>query len=236
MRSGTVVALSALFAITFAGAQQPNELLQAVDSAKALRLEEYNSVFLKEALYFAARHRIVTANAALLLTASEITVTPFDDAPVINLIALPGSPEREFHDQHVFWRGRYREYPLDIFGPNGPPPPSATIASHAWDLTASGEQIKQLDSLEKHAFYSVSAVFEPPGAASRYILMPLKYTPRYSVIFEIRRDTVIPVRTDVTSPEDAKLSAEERAVADRYREFLNGLPKETDKVVLGDVP
>ncbi|HET8699778.1 MAG TPA: hypothetical protein VFO94_20000, partial [Gammaproteobacteria bacterium] len=84
MRSGTVVALSALFAITFAGAQQPNELLQAVDSAKALRLEEYNSVFLKEALYFAARHRIVTANAALLLTASEITVTPFDDAPVIN--------------------------------------------------------------------------------------------------------------------------------------------------------
>jgi hypothetical protein len=286
MRSGTVVAISMFLAMTSAGAQQSNELLQPVNSEKSLRLEEYNDVFLKEQLYFAARHRIVKADAALLLTASEITVTPFDDGPAIHLVALPGSPQREFQDEHIFWRGRYREYPLDIFGPDGPPPPSATIASHAWDLDPSGqalissqnrfefspnwtfdeagnpvlekngagsiggpsessgppktpEQIarhKQLKSLNTHAFYSVDAVFEPPGVDSRYVLMPLKYTPKYSVIFEIPRDTATAARIDVLSPEDAKLSDEEIAVGTRHRDFLNKLPKETNKAVVGDVP
>jgi len=53
------------------------------------------------------------------------------------------------------------------------------------------ERHMRLKRLDKHAFFDVDAVFEW-GTASRYILKPLRYTPRYSVIYEIPGNTVIP--------------------------------------------
>lgn len=87
---------------------------------------------------------------------------------------------------------------------------------------------KRLQSLDKQAFYSVDAVFDVPGG-SRYVLKALKYSPRYAVIYEIPRDTVLPGGID------APPTAEEQAVFERYKRFVETLPNDSGKSIRGDV-
>jgi len=267
-----------LFVAASAVAQHSRELLRPVDAARSLRLEEYNSTFLKEQTYFGSRCRIVEVNASLLSQAQEITVTPFGDVDSIELLPLPGTPRRNGED-HIFWSGRYANDPLyEVLGAGV----SVTIAAHSWDLEPSGDAVissqnrfefsplctfdqagnavlerssvtgplvlpgepprtpeqierhKRLQSLSKHAFYAVDALFDVPGD-NTYVLQALKYTPRYSVIYEIRRDTVIPVRIDVM-PGDPPPTAEERASVERYKRFVETLPDDRGKAIRGDVP
>jgi hypothetical protein len=96
------------------------------------------------------------------------------------------------------------------------------------------ERHKRLKNLKKEAFFSVRATFDLP-IGSRYILAPLKYTPKYSVIYEITPDTVIPIRTDVM-PGDPEFSATERAAASRYSAFRKSLPKDDGKRIREDIP
>src|SRR5882672_3712676 len=225
-KTATMVVASLLVAAPSPEAQQTRELLSPVDPTVALRLEEYNATSLKEETYFASRHRIVRANDALLLDANEITVTPFGDMEPIRLSPLPGTPERAGRDL-VFWKGGYRD---DRAGAElarfGVPPMTVTISRSAWDMDPSGNA--------EQAFVSVDAVFDVPFGG-KYVLTHLKYTPKYSVIYEIRRDTVIPIRIDVT-PGDPDLSPAEKEAGARYQAFLQALPKETDKPIRGEPP
>ena len=82
--------------------------------------------------------------------------------------------------------------------------------------------------------FSVSAVFEI-GTRSRYILSPLRYTPRYSVIHEIPPDTVIQYAIDATPGDQNLPSPEQRAILQRYRAAMDSLPKEDHKEIRGDL-
>lgn len=66
-----------------AEAQQAREMIRPKGPDQARRLEEYNSTFLLEVLYSAARYRIVAVNADLMLQEEPITITPFEDVEPI---------------------------------------------------------------------------------------------------------------------------------------------------------
>lgn len=103
-----------------------------------------------------------------------------------------------------------------------PPPQTAQdIARH-----------KRLKSLDKHAFFSTRAVFDVPNRSSRYVLTPLKFTPRYSVIYEVDRDG-LPDRREPGQQEP--LSSDESALLERYRTFREQLPSQENKEIRGDL-
>jgi hypothetical protein len=211
------ISLLLLTALT-SEAQQLPEVLQDVEPSQARSLEQYNSAFLQEYTYFASRHRIVKVDVAALRQGRDVTVTPFDDVEPIGLVF------ERFTQWDTFWHGSYRDAPRGIF--------AITIGMFAYDVDESGAAVHAAQDRGK--FFSVSAVFDVPGH-NKYVLQPLKYTPRYSVIYEITRDTLIPYRIDIM-PGDPPPSAEEQAAFKAYREFVDALPDETDKRVVGDIP
>lgn len=96
------------------------------------------------------------------------------------------------------------------------------------------ERHRRLQKLDKRAFFSSRAVFDVPGG-SRYVLTPLRYTPRYSVIYEIAPGTVIPIVIDRSLREPDPRSESQKAAFNRYRTFVENLPKEEGKQIRGDL-
>lgn len=93
-------------------------------------------------------------------------------------------------------------------------------------------------SLQKRQFYSVStSIVSPDGI--RYRLTPLRYTPKYSVIKELDPSKFTNILMDPTIGADGTVidtrSEEDKAKQDAYRDFIDSLPDETGKVVLGDI-
>jgi hypothetical protein len=113
----------------------------------------------------------------------------------------------------------------DSFGIANTPPPRTPeeIARH-----------RRLKRLTKHAFFAARATLDVPGRGSRYVLDPLKFLPRYSVMYEIPGDTKLPPIDRIPGE---PISAEDRAREEGIRAFLDSLPPdETGKQVLGDIP
>jgi len=198
------------------------ELLEDVDPAREQALQEYNAAFLKDQTYFAARYRIVKVNVDALFQERNIAITPFSDMKPIGLVFDRLSRE-------TFWHGFYENDP--IYAVTGNRLLSFTISMVAYGVDESGAAVRVAQ--DQGSFFAVSAIFDVLGD-SKYVLRPLKFSPKYSVIYEIRRDAVIPVRID-TTPGDHPLSDEEQAVFDEYLEFAEALPDDTNKKVLGDV-
>jgi hypothetical protein len=108
----------------------------------------------------------------------------------------------------------------------GPPPQTPQeIARH-----------KELLRLNKRAFYSVTADFQVfPN--TRYRLLPLKYTPRYSVLFEVDPEKVVPIIRESpldgdvvtrTPTDDVKLSD--------YESFIRNLPPDRNVPIVEKLP
>ena len=223
MRSKSVAIVILLLAAPITRSQQLPELLQEVEPGLSLALQEYNSAFLREHGYFASRYRIVKADVDALLQERDLTITPFSDMQPIGLVF-----DRLEH-YRTFWKGYYQNDPL--FRATGEYYLRVGISMSAWDVDDSGTAV--LTAQDKGTFYSVSATLDVPGD-SKYILEPLRFTPRYSVIYEMPRDTVTAFRIDAT-PGDPPLSAEEQSVLNALQKFMDGLPDERDKKVLGDI-
>ena len=107
----------------------------------------------------------------------------------------------------------------------GPPPETPKeIAYH-----------RRLKRLTKNAFYSVETHFNvthPDGMASSYSLVPLEFSPRYSVLFEWDESKRILGSRDHGVPR----SAENQARLDAYEAFRASLQPQADGTrVLGDV-
>lgn len=94
---------------------------------------------------------------------------------------------------------------------------------------------KRLLSLRKHVFFSVSAGFDDPSRDAVYALQPLKYTPRYSLLYEVIRSTAIPFRIDISPGESEFRTEAERILFERYKATMDALPKDDQKQVLGDI-
>lgn len=198
------------------------ELLEMVDPAHVQALEEYNAAWLEDQTYFAARHRIVKVNAYALFQRQDVFITPFGDMQPIELIF-------DSLDRDTRWKGYYQNDP--IYAATGQRVLLVRFSMFAYTVDDAGNAVNTAQ--ERADFFSVSAVLDVPGG-SKFVLTPLKFTPRYSVIYEIRRDTVIPFRIDVL-PGDPPLSDEEQAVLDEYKDFRKQLPDEANKKVVGDV-
>ena len=280
-----VVALGLSTTALAAQGQQQRELLQEIDRTYADRLEAYNSVFIQDVTYSAARYRIVKPNADLFVSDDEIWITPFDDGDVepIRITADKVRRDRDF----VVWSGRVElENPIQL--PPGIDPiaeqyPStayhASLSMYWWDLDESGnaqvsmmnrfefspnwifddsdrlvfkpgsldvlnennagppqtpEQIarhKALLEMQKHAFRSVSADLRSP-AGVHYMLVPLEYTPQYSVMIEEDPDlrVLVPIDGGVSA-----LTPEQQRRGREYVEFVQRLPREDNKAVLMDL-
>lgn len=228
VRSQSIAIALGLLAAVRADAQDSSEVLLALASAHAQQLEEYNAVFLQEQTYFASRHRVVKVDADALLSETDISFTPFDDVEPIDLI--PTRLARQW-DGYVAWRGRYADDRLfELSG--GEFGLSVTFSMHPWHVDESGTAVNY--DPDNNGFFSVFAVLDVPDRP-KYVLQPLRYTPQYSVVYEIPRDAVIPFTIDRQPGEPDRTTDEERAVAARYRAFIESLPDETDKKVVGDV-
>ena len=254
------------------------QLLQEIDPAYAERLADYNSVFLQEATYAAARYRIVEPNAALLLRDSDITITPFPDVEPIRVRVERAQRQNEA----VSWVGRIQnQFPalegidpeiaryaltarivmqwwdLDEFGdarlsaqnqfqfssrwqfdeqdrPVLRPPPVPAEGAEAFgpppERPGDVAHHKELLKLDKHAFASVSATVSLPGGP-RYWLIPLELTPKYSVIIEEDPGKRVRMLAESPRPGDSNISSDEQLRAQRYRQFVDSLPREQSKRV-----
>jgi hypothetical protein len=65
-----------------------------------------------------------------------------------------------------------------------------------------------------------------------YVVAPLRYTPRYAVVYEVDRDKFVSLPFE---PEDAATqTAEQRAKVEQYETFRTSLPTE-NKAIRGDI-
>lgn len=109
----------------------------------------------------------------------------------------------------------------------GPPPQTpAEIARH-----------KALLKLNKSAFYSVSADFQLLLPNARYRLAPLKYTPKYSVIFELDPAKLVPITLDrPPSGEPITRTPDDRVKISEYENFIRNLPPDRNVAVVEELP
>lgn len=283
MKLRWLIAFGFLFTALSAAAQAPRELLQSVESTYADRLAAYNSVFLQEVTYSAARYRIVKPNAELLISEEDIWVTPFDDVDPIRIEADGVRRGPDF----VVWSARVERENFMPLPPGIDPIAEqysskwnqAELSMYRWDLDESGvallsmmnrfefspnwifddadhlvwkpgnsgvqpersagapqtpDQIarhRRLLALEKHAFGSVTADFRSPDGV-HYSVVPLKFTPQYSVVLEEDPDLTVPIQID---GDVSTLTPEQQRRGQQYVEFLERLPKEAARAARRDL-
>ena len=279
MRKSVTFFVLFIVAMATFGADKPKELFKEVNASKSQRLMEYNSVFLKKALYQASRHRIVKVNTKLLLKDDDFIITLFDGE---SIQIKQKSVERK--QDIIYWNAYvdFGQHPeLNKLGFQL----STLIGMFAWDLDESGRAIlsmqnrfkhspyweidefdnpflgpppvgevaivgpppstpeeiaqhKRLKKLKKHKFYSVQAIFQvlrenSSPAVRKYVLKPLKYTPKYSVIYELDPNKFFMSQIDPDPGEERDLADQQSWEA--YDSFVRNLPKESNKVVKGDI-
>ncbi len=236
--------------------KKPKELLEEVNFNKAEQLVEYNAVFLEELLYFSSRHRIVKADTKLLQKDDDFTVTLFSDVEPLHF--RQESVMRQI--DAVYWNGSI-VFPQDVQVEldKNKIKVQTMISMHAWDLDASGnaylslenrfkaiagpppktieeiERHRKLKKLKKHQFYGVEAVFQTLDG-KKYGLVPLKHTPKYSVLYEINPDKSFIESIDAA--EYGETYARSISEEIRYKEYQilkDRLAKEEDKAVKGDL-
>lgn len=146
--------------------------------------------------------------------ATPSSLNPFRHSPFWEIDEFDRPYLREPTDEEIKTGG--------IAGP--PPETPEEIAYH-----------KRVKGLTKNAFYSVGGNFNmthPGGTTSSYSLIPLEYSPRYSVLFEWDESKRILGSRDY----GAQLSAENKARAERYGAFVDSLPPQAEgQRVLGEV-
>jgi hypothetical protein len=267
--------LIGLFLSAFAAeAQQAREMIRPIGPDQARRLEEYNSIFLQEVLYSAARYRIVAVNANLMLQEEPITITPFEDMEPI--VVTPERVRRT--DYAVNWLGRIQVDPrfetswkkyyasismnwwdvndlgnAELSGANtfkfspawridenerpvlGAPPAGIASDREVGRPPQTAEEIaehKRLLQLDRYAFASFDARLSLPSGET-YVLTPLRYTPRYSIVYEVDEEKVVPVPFE--PGDEVTLTNEQKGRVEQYEQFMSRLPREENKAIRGDI-
>jgi hypothetical protein len=141
---------------------------------------------------------------------------------------------------HLSISNRFRHSPHWTFDESGSPvlenPPNG-VAAVAGAPPQTEDDIawhKKIKKLRKHQFFSVGANFTSPDGR-RFILAPLKYTPKYSVIHELDPDMQIRSNFDNFPGLPNPQSEEEALKARDYATFKSKLADETGKAIKGDI-
>ncbi len=253
--------LSILLAINTVGLAQAKELLVSVRNDKAHKIEEYNNIFLKKRLYFASRHRIVTIDTSLLSKREiDFTITPFEDVQItVSTKEVIEKPHRgtvswkgEMHvsgledalsqltdAERSYLSVKELKYALsdiNLFISTWDIDKETGIATRSTERKGSVSPeptpIPKLPDLRKNAFKSVGGNFTIIPSGKRYVLTPLKYSPKYHVIYEIDPKKSYPTSDDPNT----KISQENKNKAMEYKQYLKGLPEEHfNKAIKGDL-
>lgn len=112
---------------------------------------------------------------------------------------------------------------------NGPADKASHVGLVSEEQYASAEREVEpfvSSSRQLDAFYSITADFVDPSSNRRYVLEPLKFTPKYSVFYEVDPSKQFPVNIDSPAEEfEQSLSAEQKANRERYEDFVKSLPQ-----------
>lgn len=106
----------------------------------------------------------------------------------------------------------------------GPPP--TTPEDIAWH--------KKIAKLEKHAFSSARAIFQDIDG-TKYVLKPLKFTPKYSVLYELDPNKMFPIEDDTGRLDREIQNISEQKRMEEYEAMIAALPKEENKAIKGDI-
>lgn len=239
-----------------------NPIFLPVDNEKAKEVIEYNKYFLMRQLYFSKRHRIVEINAELLKNRKNITLNFFEDIAIpLKLetikdgrgsltwlgqmqfgeeerIAIP--PEYESSLKGVgltpemvlshLRRVTFYVHEYDVNNKTGEAVPSAISPKG----TASEIPLhsSELPDFTRNSFSSVYGGVNYLPTRQSFMVMPLQYSPKYHVVYELDNDKRYPVNIDsdeyVPTPENKRKQ-------DAHNEFFRGVPRdEEDKLIKGN--
>jgi hypothetical protein len=62
---------------------------------------------------------------------------------------------------------------------------------------------------------------------------PLRYTPRYSIVYEVDEEKVVPVPFE--PGDEVTLTDEQKGRVEQYERFMSRLPSEEKKAIRGDI-
>ncbi len=233
-----------------ASAQQLPELLRPVDQLKAQQLIEYNSPWFQAELYSAKRFRIVEVDTSVLMRDDDFTVTLFDDLAALHLT----QDAIQRREDTFAWNARVLVEIPDVLRRLGARQ-TVLFSGLKWDTDESGRAVESSGNrfrsppqtaqeivgrqtsrkLNKRAFYSVVAYFEL-FSGNRYRLEPLKYTPKYHVLFEADPEKIVPVLVDRVPGEVVVRTPADQVKLASYEAFIRSLPPERDVPVVAELP
>jgi hypothetical protein len=226
-----------VFVAPWCGAQELPALLHSVDESRAQQLIDYNSPWLQAELYSAKRFRVVLVDTDVLMRDDDFAVTLFDDTAPLHLTQDSVRRYEEAFAWSALSRGELPEA-LKAFGARQ----TVLFSGVAWDTDDAGRAMESsenrfdLRKRNKRAFYSVSADFQLLVPGTRYRLAPLKYTPKYSVLFELDPDRLVPIAVDrpVEGERITRTPAELARLRD-YDTFIRNLPPDRNLPVVDEL-
>lgn len=183
---------------------------------------EFNN---EDNFYWAGRHAsdALSFRLPVLFSVLAWDVDDSGEASVTQQNRYEFSPLWSFDefDNPVLERGLAGNSQVGVVRDPGPPPRTPEqIERHKW-----------LRALNRRAFYSVSSVIDVFGG-DKYVLSPLGFTPKYSILFEIPRGTFIPVVIDGTP----SWNDEQKRIAAEYNAFRASLPMSENKPIREEPP
>lgn len=216
-----------------AQAQELPELLEAVDAGKAQQLVEYNSPWLQVVLYSAKRFRIVAVDTGILMKDDDFTVTLFDDLAPLHL-----TKDAIHRREHGFaWNTLVLIDVPDVLTRLGARQ-TMLFSGLAWDTDESGRAFESSNNrsrLNKRVFYSVMAHVQLLGSGITYGLVPLQYTPKYHVLFEVDPEKVVPILTDRVPGEVVERTPADQVKLSNYEIFIRSLPPDRNMPVVEEL-
>lgn len=148
-------------------------------------------------LYAARRYRIVAVDPDRLMKDDDCTITLFDDTAPLHLTA----DSIQGREDGIAWNARVLVDLPEVLRSRGARQ-TALLSAVAWDTDQAGRALLSFDnrnerqSLKRHVFHSVSADFQMLFPRAAYRLVPLKYTPKYHVLFELDPERIVPILVD----------------------------------------
>lgn len=241
-------------------AQSP--IFLPVDDEKAKEVSEYNKYFLMRQLYFSKRYRIVEVDAELLKSSKNITLNFFEDINIpLNREAIKkgsGSltwlgqmqfgedegvvipPESESSLKEVgltpekllshLRRVTFYVNDYDVNNKTGEAVPSAISPKGA--TSERPLHSSELPDFTRNSFSSVYGGANYLPTRQNFMVMPLQYSPKYHVVYELDNEKIFPTNIDsdgyVPTPENKRKQ-------DAHTEFFGSVPRdEEDKIIRGD--
>lgn len=110
-------------------------------------------------------------------------------------------------------------------------------SKRAEKLSPSPIEVQESRGIERNAFQSVRGAIPVVTTGQKFYIVPLKYSPKYHVIYEVDQSKTYATGNDIPGEEPTRTSEDNRR-SQLHKAFLDSLPKkesDTDKQIKGDI-